>query len=51
MSEVWRVACGSEDLTPVVLNRGAIYNAQGCHEIRRFFNIPLKIHFQTVIKP
>jgi len=42
---------------PVVPNRGAaapwgaIYSAQGCRRLTRFFTISLKIHFQTVIKP
>ena len=36
---------------PVVPNRGAIYSAQGCRGLTRFFTISLKIHFQTVIKP
>ena len=30
---------------------GAIYSAQGCRGLTRFFTISLKIHFQTVIKP
>ena len=42
---------------PVVPNRGvaatwdAIYSAQGCRGLTRFFTISLKIHFQAVIKP
>jgi len=35
----------------VVSNRGAIYSAQGCRGLTRFFTISLKIHFQAVIKP
>ena len=30
---------------------GAIYSAQGCRGLTRFFTISLKIHFQAVIKP
>ena len=30
---------------------GAIYSAQGCLGLTRFFIISLKIHFQAVIKP
>ena len=30
---------------------GAIYSAQRCRGLTRFFTISLKIHFQTVIKP
>ena len=38
-------------LTSVVPNRGAIYSAQGCRGLARFFTISFKIHFQAVIKP
>jgi len=30
---------------------GAIYSAQGCRGLTRFFTISLKTHFQAVIKP
>jgi len=36
-------------IRPVVPNWGAIYSAQGCRGLTRFFTI--SIHFQTVIKP
>jgi len=40
--------CKVDRSTTVVPNRGAIYSAQRCCGLRRFFTISLKIHFQTV---
>jgi len=36
---------------PVVPNRGAIYSAQGCRGLTRFFTISLRINIQAIIKP
>ena len=49
--------CCTSKVRSVVPNRGAaapwgaIYSAQGCRGLTRFFTISLKIYFQAVIKP